>query len=105
VAFALAANGLLFAAIGIAADCSTSRCCMRCRARLRHRRQSHPAGDSLLRLHGADPRTLRHAEDLLDTIGQLFGSLRGGLAYAVILVGGLLAATTGVVAATVIAMA
>ncbi len=44
------------------------------------------------------------AEDLLDTIGQLFGSLRGGLAYAVILVGGLLAATTGVVAATVIAM-
>ncbi len=44
------------------------------------------------------------AEDLLDTIGQLFGTVRGGLAYAVILVGGLLAATTGVVAATVIAM-
>jgi TRAP-type mannitol/chloroaromatic compound transport system permease large subunit len=44
------------------------------------------------------------AEDLLDTIGQLFGKLRGGLAYAVILVGALLAATTGVVAASVIAM-
>jgi tripartite ATP-independent transporter DctM subunit len=44
------------------------------------------------------------AEDLLDTIGQLFGALRGGLAYAVILVGALLAATTGVVAATVISM-
>jgi tripartite ATP-independent transporter DctM subunit len=44
------------------------------------------------------------AEDLLDTIGQLFGRIRGGLAYAVILVGGLLAATTGVVAASVIAM-
>lgn len=44
------------------------------------------------------------AEDLLDTIGQLFGPLRGGLAYAVIFVGALLAATTGVVAASVIAM-
>ena len=44
------------------------------------------------------------AEDLLDTVGQLFGPMRGGLAYAVILVGALLAATTGVVAASVIAM-
>src|SRR3954466_3004842 len=44
------------------------------------------------------------AEDLLDTIGQLFGTVRGGLAYAVIFVGALLAATTGVVAASVIAM-
>jgi TRAP-type mannitol/chloroaromatic compound transport system permease large subunit len=44
------------------------------------------------------------AEDLLDTVGQLFGPIRGGLAYAVILVGALLAATTGVVAASVIAM-
>ncbi|MBT9507151.1 TRAP transporter large permease subunit [Rhodoferax sp.] len=44
------------------------------------------------------------AEDLLDTIGQLFGPIRGGLAYAVILVGAMLAATTGVVAASVISM-
>ena len=44
------------------------------------------------------------AEDLLDTIGQLFGPIRGGLAYAVIFVGALLAATTGVVAASVISM-
>src|SRR5690606_18797853 len=44
------------------------------------------------------------AEDLLDTVGQLFGRVRGGLAYAVVLVGALLAATTGVVAASVIAM-
>jgi TRAP-type mannitol/chloroaromatic compound transport system permease large subunit len=44
------------------------------------------------------------AEDLLDTAGQLFGPVRGGLAYAVIFVGALLAATTGVVAASVIAM-
>lgn len=44
------------------------------------------------------------AEDLLDTIGQLFGPVRGGLGLAVILVGALLAATTGVVAASVISM-
>src|SRR6187455_2410125 len=44
------------------------------------------------------------AEDLLDTIGQLFGPIRGGLAFAVILVGAMLAATTGVVAASVISL-
>jgi tripartite ATP-independent transporter DctM subunit len=44
------------------------------------------------------------AEDLLDTIGQLFGTVSGGLAYAVVFVGALLAATTGVVAASVISM-
>src|SRR3982751_2515066 len=44
------------------------------------------------------------AEDLLDTVGQLFGPVRGGLAFAVIFVGALLAATTGVVAASVISM-
>jgi GntP family gluconate:H+ symporter len=44
------------------------------------------------------------AEDLLDTIGQLFGPVRGGLALAVVFVGTLLAATTGVVAASVISM-
>src|SRR6266511_4246963 len=44
------------------------------------------------------------AEGLLDTIGQVFGPVRGGLAYAVVFVGALLAATTGVVAASVISM-
>src|SRR3954463_7385882 len=44
------------------------------------------------------------AEELLDTIGQLFGAIRGGIAYAVVFVGALLAATTGVVAASVLAM-
>lgn len=44
------------------------------------------------------------AEDLLDTMGVLFGPVRGGLAIAVVVVGALLAATTGVVAATVVAM-
>ena len=46
----------------------------------------------------------RMAEDLLDTIGQLFGPMRGGLGLAVVVVGALLGATTGVVAASVIAM-
>ena len=44
------------------------------------------------------------AEDLLDGVGQLFGPVRGGLAYAVILVGAILGAITGTVAASVIAM-
>lgn len=44
------------------------------------------------------------AEDLLEGTGQLFGPVRGGLAYAVILVGALLGAITGTVAASVIAM-
>ncbi len=44
------------------------------------------------------------AEDLLETVGQVFGAMRGGLALAVVLVGALLAATTGVVAASIIAM-
>jgi TRAP-type mannitol/chloroaromatic compound transport system permease large subunit len=44
------------------------------------------------------------AESLLETMGQLFGRLRGGLAIAVVVVGALLAATTGVVAATVVTM-
>ncbi|WP_353238695.1 TRAP transporter large permease subunit [Limnohabitans sp.] len=44
------------------------------------------------------------AEDLLETVGQVFGPVRGGVAIAVILVGALLAATTGVVAAAVISM-
>ncbi len=46
----------------------------------------------------------RIAEDLLKTIGQLFGPVRGGLALAVVLVGTLLAAATGVIGASVVAM-
>ncbi len=44
------------------------------------------------------------ARDLLETIGQVFGPLRGGLAFAVVLVGALLGASTGVIAASVISM-
>ena len=44
------------------------------------------------------------AENLLETMGQVFGRIKGGLAIAVVVVGALLAATTGVVAATVVTM-
>ena len=44
------------------------------------------------------------AESLLTTMGQLFGKIRGGLAYSMILVGAMLAASTGVVGATVVTM-
>ena len=46
----------------------------------------------------------RIAEELLRTLGVLFGTLRGGLGYAVVLVGAILAASTGVVGAVVITM-
>ena len=46
----------------------------------------------------------RIAEELLETMGRLFGGLRGGLGVSVILVGALLAASTGIVGATVVAM-
>ncbi|MDN2565912.1 TRAP transporter large permease subunit [Aquibium sp. A9E412] len=46
----------------------------------------------------------RIAEDLLETMGRLFGPMRGGLGVSVVLVGALLAASTGIVGATVVAM-
>lgn len=46
----------------------------------------------------------RIAEDLLETMGKFFGAMRGGLGVSVIIVGALLAASTGIVGATVVAM-
>lgn len=113
VAFSLAAGGLLFFWIGVELS------------------QYAPAGEitlfwNLLRAHperiygimnnetllaipfftfmGVILERSGMAEDLLDTVGQLFGPVRGGLALAVVVVGALLAATTGVVAASVMAM-
>lgn len=105
VAFALAANGLFFALIGIHQgyfDFSLLQA-------LPERVFGIVANPTLLAIPfftfmGMVLERSGMAEDLLDTIGQLFGSIRGGLAYAVIFVGALLAATTGVVAASVIAM-
>lgn len=55
-------------------------------------------------LMGALLEKSRIAEELLDTMGRTFGQLRGGLGISVVLVGALLAASTGIVGATVVAM-
>ncbi|WP_341912023.1 TRAP transporter large permease subunit [Ferrovibrio terrae] len=105
VAFALAANGLIFAFIGIELGLLTPALLQA----LPERVFGIMRNDTLLAIPfftfmGLILERSGMAEDLLDTIGQLFGPLRGGLAYAVIFVGALLAATTGVVAASVISM-
>ncbi len=111
VAFTLAAGGLIYFAIGVELSVFSSEIRL-----FWPLLQSHPEriygimyNDTLLSipfftLMGIILERSRMAEDLLDTIGQLFGPVRGGLAYAVILVGALLGATTGVVAASVMAM-
>ncbi|MFT4992618.1 MAG: TRAP-type mannitol/chloroaromatic compound transport system permease large subunit, partial [Polaromonas sp.] len=105
VAFSLGACGLFFGLIGIELGVFPSSVI----AWLPQRLIGIMANDTLLAvpfftLMGLVLERSGMAEDLLDTIGQVFGPLRGGLAIAVILVGALLAATTGVVAASVISM-
>ncbi len=105
VAFSLAANGLLFGLIGIELGLLKPELLQA----LPNRLFGIMANDTLLAIPfftfmGLILERSGMAEDLLDTIGQLFGPLRGGIAYAVIFVGALLAATTGVVAASVISM-
>ncbi|RAS10163.1 TRAP transporter large permease [Cupriavidus alkaliphilus] len=105
IAFALAANGLLFAFIGIELGMLPAELLQALPSRL----FGIIENDTLLAIPfftfmGLILERSGMAEDLLDTIGQLFGPIRGGLAYAVIFVGALLAATTGVVAASVISM-
>ena len=105
VAFSLAANGLLFGLIGIEAGLLKPELLQA----LPNRLFGIMANDTLLAIPfftfmGLILERSGMAEDLLDTIGQLFGPMRGGIAYAVIFVGALLAATTGVVAASVISM-
>ena len=105
VAFSLAANGLFFGLIGIQVGLLKPELLQA----LPNRLFGIMSNDTLLAipfftLMGLILERSGMAEDLLDTIGQLFGPLRGGIAYAVIFVGALLAATTGVVAASVISM-
>jgi len=112
VAFALAANGLLFFFIGVElAPYSGGEITLSWPLlyALPERFWGILSNETLLAIPfftfmGLILERSGMAEDLLDTIGQLFGPIRGGLAYAVVLVGALLAATTGVVAASVIAM-
>src|SRR4249919_179843 len=105
VAFSLAANGLIFCLIGIQLGLFHPDFLQA----LPERIYGIMNNDVLLAIPfftfmGLILERSGMAEDLLDTIGQLFGPIRGGLAYAVILVGAMLAATTGVVAASVISM-
>ena len=105
VAFALATNGLLFAFIGFELGMLQPELLQALPQRL----FGIMANQLLLAIPfftfmGLILERSGMAEDLLDTIGQLFGPVRGGVAYAVIFVGALLAATTGVIAASVIAM-
>lgn len=111
IAFALAANGLLFFFIGVFLTPYSDQVNLgwNLLGALRDRVFGVMRNDTLLAIPfftfmGIVLERSRMAEDLLDTIGQLFGPVRGGLAFAVILVGALLAATTGVVAASVISM-
>ena len=105
VAFSLAANGLIFALIGIAHGTLEPALLQA----LPERVLGIMSNATLLAIPfftfmGLILERSGMAEDLLDTIGQLFGKIRGGVAYAVVFVGALLAATTGVVAASVLAM-
>ena len=105
VAFALAATGLFFGFVGMEAGLFPSNLFQALPLRVFGIMQN----DTLLAipfftLMGIILERSRMAEDLLSTVAQVFGPVRGGLAVAVILVGALLAATTGVVAAAVISM-
>lgn len=105
VAFSLAANGLFFGLIGIELGLLRPELLQA----LPNRLFGIMSNDTLLAVPfftfmGLILERSGMAEDLLDTIGQLFGTLRGGVAYAVVFVGALMAATTGVVAASVISM-
>ena len=112
VAFSLAANGLLFFAIGVwLAPWSQHTITLdwALLGTMPQRLWGTMSNETMLAIPfftfmGIILERSGMAEDLLDTVGQLFGPVRGGLAYAVIIVGALLAATTGVVAASVIAM-
>ena len=112
VAFALAANGLLFFVVGVElAPYSNGQITLfwPLLQALPERFWGIMSNETMLAIPfftfmGLILERSGMAEDLLDTIGQLFGPIRGGLAYAVVLVGALLAATTGVVAASVISM-
>ncbi|NMK47902.1 TRAP transporter large permease subunit [Achromobacter sp. Bel] len=105
VAFALAANGILFGLVGMELGLLNSSLFQA----LPQRVFGIISNDTLLAvpfftLMGLVLERSGMAEDLLETIGQLFGSVRGGLAFAVVFVGAMLAATTGVVSASVISM-
>jgi TRAP-type mannitol/chloroaromatic compound transport system permease large subunit len=105
VAFSLAATGLFFGFVGMELDLFPPNLFQALPLRIFGIMQN----DTLLAIPfftfmGIILERSGMAEDLLETVGQVFGPVRGGLALAVVFVGALLAATTGVVAAAVISM-
>ena len=105
VAFGLAATGLLFGYIGMEAGLFGANLFQALPLRVFGIMQNEVLlAIPFFTFMGIILERSGMAEDLLETVGQVFGPLRGGLAIAVILVGALLAATTGVVAAAVISM-
>lgn len=105
VAFSLGACGLFFAVIGIELGVLPEALLQALPLRIYGIMQNETMlAIPFFTLMGLILERSGMAEDLLDTVGQLFGPIRGGVAIAVILVGAMLAATTGVVAASVISM-
>jgi tripartite ATP-independent transporter DctM subunit len=105
VAFVLAGTALLFAGLGIAFGVFDLGFLMAFPQRTFGTMTNEAlTAVPLFILMGVILERSRIAEDLLKTMGDLFGSLRGGLLYATSIVGALLAASTGVVGATVVTM-
>ena len=105
VAFSLGACGLFFAVVGIELGVLPEALMQALPLRIYGIMQNETLlAIPFFTLMGLILERSGMAEDLLDTVGQLFGPIRGGVAIAVILVGAMLAATTGVVAASVISM-
>ncbi len=105
VAFTLAGCGLLFGWVGIELGVMPAQLMQAIPLRI----HGIAANETLLAIPfftfmGLILQRSGMAEDLLETMGQVFGPVRGGLALTVICVGALMAATTGVVAASVISM-
>lgn len=105
VAFTLGGTALIFAAVGVISGNFTEALL----SGLPNRIFGIMANETLVAVPlfvfmGVTLERARIAEELLDTLSGLFGSLRGGLGISVTLVGMLLAASTGIVGATVVTM-
>jgi len=105
VAFTLAGVGLMFAGLGMAFDVFDPAIL----AAVAGRYFGTMTNETLVAVPlfvfmGVMLERSKIAEALLTTMGELFGSLRGGLGYSVVIVGALLAASTGIVGATVVTM-
>ena len=105
VAFTLGGTALIFAAIGVATGTFTEALL----AGLPNRLFGIMSNETLIAVPlfvfmGVTLERARIAEELLDTLSSLFGALRGGLGISVTIVGMLLAASTGIVGATVVTM-